>query len=342
MPSVKPVESTAQYHSLPLNNALGGLETHLKPFPKIGSRLLNEEEREKYFAAGDIAKRVKKEARQQVKAGVKLVELCKEIEDRIRQLGGLPAFPCNIGLDEVAAHFTPPPGFEGEIPQGSLVKIDLGVHVDGCIVDTAFTIPLSQGDREMVEAAEKSLEKASGVLRSSVKISQIGEAVESIVRSRGFRVIRNLTGHQIDRFNLHAGLSIPNLKTFSMEKLRRDMVVAIEPFVTLADGVGEVSEAGRVYIYRFKHFSLDYKGEFSSQVGRMLSSFRTLPFCERWCSSLFKNADRNVFRMIIEDLGKNLVSYPVLVERSGRKIAQAEDTFLILEDSAVNLTSETG
>ncbi|MEM2050542.1 MAG: type II methionyl aminopeptidase [Thermoproteota archaeon] len=303
---------------------------------------MNEEEKEKYFAAGDIAKRVKKEARQQVKAGVKLVDLCEEIEDRIRQLGGLPAFPCNIGLDEVAAHFTPPPGFEGEIPQGSLVKIDLGVHIDGCIVDTAFTIPLSQSDRPMVEAVEKSLEKASSILRSGVKISQIGEAVESTVRSRGFRVIRNLTGHQIDRFNLHAGLSIPNLKTFSTEKLRRDMVVAIEPFVTLADGMGEVSEAGHVYIYRFKHFPLDYKGEFGGQVGRMQSSFRTLPFCERWFSSLFKNTDGSIFRRIIEDLGKNLVSYPVLVERSGRKIAQAEDTFLILEDSAVNLTSETG
>ncbi|MBO3833198.1 MAG: type II methionyl aminopeptidase [Candidatus Brockarchaeota archaeon] len=342
MPPVKPVESAAQYHSLPLNNGLGDLETHLKPFPRIGSRLLNEEEKEKYFAAGEIAKRVKKEARQRVKAGVRLVDLCEEIEGRIRQLGGLPAFPCNIGLDEVAAHFTPPPDFEGEIPQGSLVKVDLGVHVDGCIVDTAFTIPLSQGDREIVEAAEKSLEKASGVLRSGVKINQIGEAVESVVKSRGFRVIRNLTGHQIDRFNLHAGLSIPNLKTFNMEKLRRDMVVAIEPFVTLADGLGEVSEAGHVYIYRFKHFPLDYKGGFSNQVGRMQSLFRTLPFCERWFSSIFKDAGGSVFNRIIEDLGKNLISYPVLVERSGKKIAQAEDTFLILEDSAVNLTSETG
>ncbi|MBO3808109.1 MAG: type II methionyl aminopeptidase [Candidatus Brockarchaeota archaeon] len=303
---------------------------------------MNEEEKEKYFAAGEIAKRVKKEARQRVKAGVRLVDLCEEIEGRIRQLGGLPAFPCNIGLDEVAAHFTPPPDFEGEIPQGSLVKVDLGVHVDGCIVDTAFTISLSQGDREIVEAAEKSLEKASGVLRSGVKINQIGEAVESVVKSRGFRVIRNLTGHQIDRFNLHAGLSIPNLKTFNMEKLRRDMVVAIEPFVTLADGLGEVSEAGHVYIYRFKHFPLDYKGGFSNQVGRMQRLFRTLPFCERWFSSIFKDAGGSVFNRIIEDLGKNLISYPVLVERSGRKIAQAEDTFLILEDSAVNLTSETG
>ncbi|MBO3755366.1 MAG: hypothetical protein FGF53_10920, partial [Candidatus Brockarchaeota archaeon] len=68
-----------------------------KTFPQNWKLALNEEEKEKYFAAGEIAKRVKKEARQRVKAGVRLVDLCEEIEGRIRQLGGLPAFPCNIG-----------------------------------------------------------------------------------------------------------------------------------------------------------------------------------------------------------------------------------------------------
>jgi len=301
---------------------------------------LNEEEKGKYLAAGEIARRVKKESRHWVKPGVRLVDLCDKIEERIRELGGLPAFPCNVGLNEVAAHFTPPPGFEGAIPPDSLVKVDLGVHVDGCIVDTAFTIPLSAGDGEIVEVAEKSLEKASSILRNGVKISQIGEAIEGFVKSKGYRVIRNLTGHRVDRFNLHTGLSIPNVKTFSAEKLRKDMVVAIEPFVTLSDGAGEVGEDSHVYIYRFKQFPVDYKGEFSSEVRRMQSSFRTLPFCERWFSSIFREAGEGFFTRILGDLKKHLISYPVLVERSRRKIAQAEDTFLILEDSAINLTSE--
>lgn len=303
---------------------------------------MNEEEKEKYLAAGGIARRVKKESRRWVKPGVRLVDLCDEIEGRIRELGGLPAFPCNIGLNEVAAHFTPPPGFKGEVPSDALVKMDLGVHVDGCIVDTAFTIPLSPGDREIVEAAESSLGKASSVLKSGIRISQIGEAVENIVKSKGYRVIRNLTGHQMDRFNLHAGLSIPNLKTFSVEKLKKDMVVAIEPFVTLADGAGEVEESSQVYIYRFKQFPFDYKGRFSNEIRRLQSSFRTLPFCERWVSTLFRESGGSVFPGILEEAKKHLAFYPVLVESNRRKIAQAEDTFLILEDSAINLTSETG
>jgi len=303
---------------------------------------LNEEEKEKYLAAGEIARRVKKDSRQWIKAGLRLTDLCGKIEGRIRELGGLPAFPCNIGLNEVAAHFTPPPGFKGEIPQDALVKVDLGVHVDGCIVDTAFTTPLSQGDREIVEVAENSLSKASSVLKNGVKISQVGEAVESFVKSKGYRVIRNLTGHQIDRFNLHAGLSIPNLKTFSVEKFKRDMVVAIEPFVTLAEGAGEVGESSYVYIYRFKQFPVNYEGRFSSEIRRLQNSFRTLPFCERWFISFFGEAGGSVFAEFLKDVKKHLVFYPLLVERNRRKIAQAEDTFLILEDSVVNLTSETG
>jgi methionyl aminopeptidase len=300
---------------------------------------LNEEEKGKYLMAGEVARRVKKEVRQWVKPGETLLELSVRIEERISELGGLPAFPCNIGVNEIAAHFTPPPGFAGKIPPDGLVKIDFGVHVDGCIVDTAFTIPLSPRDREIVEVAENSLNKASGILKPGVRINKVGEAIEGFVKSKGYKVIRNLTGHQIDRFNLHTGLSIPNLKTLSTDKFRRDMVVAIEPFLTLADGAGEVSETTDIYIYRFKHFSIDYKGEFNSLVKKIHGSFRTLPFCERWVLSQFKEVEETSLGKMLKDLSKHLIFYPVLVERNRKKVAQAEDTFLILEDSVINLTS---
>ncbi|MGQ9597281.1 MAG: type II methionyl aminopeptidase [Thermoproteota archaeon] len=300
---------------------------------------MNEEEERKYLDAGEIARRVKRESCNWVKAGEKILELCDRIEGRIRELGGLPAFPCNVGVDEVAAHFTPSPNFMGEIPINGLVKIDFGVHIDGCIVDTAFTIPLSQGDREVVEVVEGSLVRASKVLKAGVKISQVGEVIESFVRSKGYKVIRNLTGHQIDRFNLHAGTSIPNIKTFSVEKFKRDMVIAIEPFITFTDGAGEVGESGDVFIYRFKRFPIDYEGKFGTIVGGLQNSFRTMPFCERWVLK-WLGYRRETFAEILMDLKKNLIPYPVLAEKNHRKVAQAEDTFLILEDSAINLTSE--
>lgn len=303
---------------------------------------MNEEEKNKYLIAGEIAWRVKEEAYQWVKPGETLLELSRKIEDRIRELGGLPAFPCNIGVNEIAAHFTPPPEFTGRIPPDGLVKVDFGVHIDGCIVDTAFTIPLSTRDREIVEVAESSLAKASEVLKPGVKINQVGEAVEGLVRSKGYKVIRNLTGHQIDRFNLHTGLSIPNLKTFSTDKFRRDMVVAIEPFVTLPDGAGEVGETNNIHIYRFKRFPIDYKGEFGNLVRKIQGSFRTLPFCERWVLSQFGEVEKASLGRMLKDASRHLIFYPVLAERNRRKVAQAEDTFLILEDSVINLTSGKG
>lgn len=301
--------------------------------------VLNEEEMKKYLAAGEIAKRVKKESRKWVKEGGLLLELCEKIEKRIEELGGAPAFPCNICINDVAAHFTPTSRFTGRIPPEGLVKVDFGVHVDGYIVDTAFTIPLSPRDREMVEVAENSLSKVSEVLKAGVKINLVGEVIEKLAKSRGFKVIRNLTGHQIDRFNLHAGLSIPNIKIFSTEKFRRDMVVAIEPFITIAEGYGEVGEIEETYIYRFKYLSINYMGDFNNFIKKLHDLFKTLPFCERWVLNRFGDVEKDVLKKALEHCRKNLMFYPVLVERNRGKVAQAEDTFLVLEDSAINLTS---
>ncbi|MEM1557494.1 MAG: type II methionyl aminopeptidase [Thermoproteota archaeon] len=301
---------------------------------------MNEDEMKKYLTAGDIAKRVKRDLRKWVREGELLLDLCEKVEKRIEELGGAPAFPCNICIDDVAAHFTPPPRFTGRVPPEGLVKIDFGVHVDGYIVDTAFTIPLSPRDREIVEVAEKSLARVSEILKANVRISQVGEIVEKFAKSKGFKVIRNLTGHQIDRFNLHTGLSIPNIKIFGTEKFRKDMVIAIEPFITIADGSGEVGEIEEIYIYRFKYLSINDIGEFNSFAKRLHNSFRTLPFCERWVLNRFGDEERNKLKKLLEYSRKNLVLYPVLVEKNRKKVAQAEDTFLVLEDFAINLTSE--
>jgi methionyl aminopeptidase len=301
---------------------------------------LNEDEVKKYLAAGEIARRVKRELRKFIKEGEALLDICERTEKLIEEFGGVPAFPCNICVDEVAAHFTPPPGFTGRIPSRGLVKVDFGVHIDGYMVDTAFTVPLSPRDREIVEVSENCLLKASEILKAGVKVSQVGEVIEKFARSKGFRVIRNLTGHQIDRFNLHTGFSIPNFKTFSTQKLKRDMVVAIEPFITTAEGSGEVGETENVFIYRFKYLTINYTGELSSFIKKMHDSFKTLPFCERWVLNKFGEAEASGLKRVLEHVKRNLIFYPVLVERNRSKVAQSEDTFLILDDSALNLTSK--
>ncbi|MGQ9479429.1 MAG: type II methionyl aminopeptidase [Thermoproteota archaeon] len=303
---------------------------------------MQEEEIEKYLKAGEIARKVKRESRRWIEPGRSLLQICEKIEERIIELGGSPAFPCNIGVNDIAAHFTPPPFHVDVIPSVGLVKVDFGVHVDGYIVDTAFTIPFSKRYVDIVETSEESLRRASRILKVGVKISQIGELIENFVKSRGYRVIRNLTGHQIDRFNLHTGLSIPNLKTLTLDKLGEDTVVAIEPFVTFIEGFGEVCDLNKTYIYRFKHLSTYFKGEFGNLQRALQNQFKTLPFCERWVLKKLGESGRDNFVKMLEYARKQLVLYSVLVERNRIEVAQAEDTFLIQKDSVINLTCEDG
>src|SRR3989449_6517245 len=90
--------------------------------------------------SGQIIAKLRKEIPSIVKPGKPALKICVEIESRIRDLGGKPAFPVNIGINEIAAHYTSPPGDTLTIPSGSMVKVDFGVHVNGYVTDTAVTV----------------------------------------------------------------------------------------------------------------------------------------------------------------------------------------------------------
>ncbi|WP_273271875.1 M24 family metallopeptidase, partial [Methanothrix sp.] len=94
-----------------------------------------------YRKAGRILAEVLQEARPKVDVGVPLLEVAEFVEEAIRSKGGLPAFPCNISLDRSAAHYTPSPKDESVFAE-NMVKLDVGVHVDGYIADAAITIDL--------------------------------------------------------------------------------------------------------------------------------------------------------------------------------------------------------
>src|SRR3989442_13587795 len=81
--------------------------------------------------SGQIIAKLRKEIPSIVKPGKHALKICVEIESRIRELGGKPAFPVNIGINEIAAHYTSPPGDTLTIPSGSMVKVDFGVNVNG-------------------------------------------------------------------------------------------------------------------------------------------------------------------------------------------------------------------
>src|SRR5512137_481242 len=133
--------------------------------------------------------------KQLVKEKMPKKELWEKVEPTIKKKGGKPAFPCNVSIDEVTAHYTSPPGDKSTIPENSVVKVDIGVHVDGYVTDTAFTACFNPDYKSMVETAEIALKTAIATVRNDVSVSKIGGAVETLIRNRGFKPISNLTGH---------------------------------------------------------------------------------------------------------------------------------------------------
>jgi len=298
---------------------------------------LNKEALEKYEEAGRIASKVRERMRSIVKEGMRIIKICEEAEETIRKMGGKPAFPCNVSVNEVAAHYTSPPGDKRTIPKRSVVKIDIGVHIDGYIADTATTLCFNPDYEDMVQTSQIALETAISTIRPGISISEFGSKIQSVIESRGFKPISNLTGHQIKRYMIHAGKSLPNVSHISFRKIREGEVYAIEPFVTVLEAEGKVIEGKESHIFRFlKKKNLRLK-ESKNLLKIIEKNFRTLPFAKRW---LRRYGSMELFEPAFMELLKSrcVMAYPVFIEASGKWVAQFEHTVYIGKDGAVVLT----
>jgi methionyl aminopeptidase len=297
----------------------------------------DEETVKKLKLSGKILRETREEIKKFVREGMPIIEICEKAEGLIREKGGKPAFPCNVSINEIAAHYTSPPNDKRVIPEKSIVKVDIGVHVDGYLTDTAVTICFNPEYTSLVEAAEQALKTAINSIRPEMSTSKLGEMIEGTIKSRGFKPISNLTGHQVGRYMVHAGTSIPNVSQISFSKIKLGAVYAIEPFVTLRDAVGRVEDGEEVTIFRFVK-SKSLKNLHAKQLLKYIEeNFRTLPFAERWLKGVVPSEDhRKAFQELLSS--KALVGYPVFIEVSRKPVAQAEHTVLIVKDGGVVLT----
>ena len=292
---------------------------------------------EKLKRSGKILRETREEMRNFVHEGMPIIDVCEKAESLIREKGGKPAFPCNVSINEIAAHYTSPIGDKTRIPEGSLVKVDIGAHVDGYLTDTSVTVCFNQEHAPMVEAAERALKAAIENIRPDVPTSRLGTIIESTIRSRGFKPISNLTGHSVGRFLVHAGTSIPNVSQLSFSRIKVGGVYAIEPFTTLPNAVGKVEDGDGSYIFRFLK-SKSLKNPYAKQLSKHIEeNFKTLPFAERWLQGLVPEEHRREgFHELLSS--KSIMNYTILVEASGKPVAQAEHTVLIVEEGCVVLT----
>jgi methionyl aminopeptidase len=297
----------------------------------------DEEASEKFKLSGKILREAREEIKSFVREGMPIIDVCEKAESLIKKKGARPAFPCNVSINEVAAHFTSPPNDSRRVPEDSVVKVDIGAHVDGYVTDTAVTVCLSHEHEDLAETAETALKAAVESIKPGLSASKLGEVIENTIKSRGFKPISNLSGHQVGRYIVHTGTSIPNVSQFSLTKIKLGGVYAIEPFVTLPDAVGKVENGGESTIFRFIK-SRSLKNPHAKQLLRFIEeNFRTLPFAERWLKGVVPDQyHREAFNELLNS--KALMYYPVFIEESRKTVAQAEHTVMIVEDGCVVLT----
>ena len=298
---------------------------------------LEKEALDKLRLSGKILRETREEIKNYVREGMPIIEICEKAENLIRKKGGKPAFPCNVSINEIAAHYTSPPNDTTKIPENSVVKVDIGAHVDGYLTDTAVTVCFNPEYTGLVETAERALKVAVENIRPGVSTSQLGSIIESSIKSRGFKPVSNLTGHQVGRYLVHTGTSLPNVAQLFSSKLKLGGTYAVEPFVTLPNAAGRVEDGDEAAIFRFVK-SRSLKNNHARQLLKYVEvNFRTLPFAERWLQNVVPQENyREAFHELLSS--KCLMQYPVFVEASGKTVAQAEHTVLLIEGGCSVLT----
>ena len=300
-----------------------------------------------YIKAGKIVSKIRTDASKMIKEGCLVLDLVEYVESEILKQDAEIAFPCNVSINEVAAHYTSPANDKTVIHAGDLVKLDLGAMVNGCIADSAVTV-MAEGNiderfsqdqinenQELIEASAAGLEAAIATVRAGVELNKIGAAVHEAISDFDFNPIFNLMGHSLEQYNLHAGISVPNYDNNETFKLDEGQAVAIEPFATT--GIGHVNDAPGHYIYSYmanKPFRMKSTQKVLTYIQ---NNNQYVPFSGRWITDKFGERRGGI---ALKQLSDAMAIYPYapLKEKQGCFVSQKEHT-LIVEKEGCTVTT---
>ncbi|SVA69101.1 uncharacterized protein METZ01_LOCUS121955 [marine metagenome] len=263
-----------------------------------------------------------------------MLKVTEDIEEYVIKNGGELAFPTNLAINSVGAHWTPSSKTNEKFCKGDLVKLDVGVHIEGYIGDNALTIEIETNKyKKMIDTSREALNTAIEAAGPGVNVGMIGYAVQTTIENNGYKPIANLTGHGIKRYNLHSGISVPSINESGGATLKNGDIIAIEPFVT--DGAGRVGgkRNSNIYHVRQKRRIRDEKA--AEMIDKIEKRYNGLPFAERWLHNIQKDATKSLTKL----MRAGIVSYyPVLDELGQGMVAQSEHTVLITNSGAEVLT----
>ena len=291
------------------------------------------EEIESYLKAGEIGKKIKEFVPTILKEGMKLIDLAELIEGKIKEFGATPAFPVNLSIDEIAAHYTPRPGDEN-LAKG-LLKIDIGVCVKGYIADFAICFDLTEDNehKEIIELNKKILEAATKTVNKNLLVRDVGNITEKTLKEyneandTSFNLIHELCGHGLGKNIIHDGLIIPNYQNGNETKVEGGF--AIEPFVTY--GIGRIYEGAGGGIYNLSSDSGIVRDKDVREIlGFLKKNYLTRPFCARWLVN--ENFKKINFALRMLEKQGIIREYPLLIEKTKKPVSQVENTFIIFDD----------
>ncbi|KAI0152877.1 methionine aminopeptidase 2-like protein [Xylariaceae sp. FL1272] len=302
-----------------------------------------------YRQAAETHRQVRQWAQKNIKPGQTLTEIANGIEDSVRRLVGHDGlsegdaivagmgFPTGLNLDHIAAHYSPNAGNKTVLQQSNVMKVDIGVHVNGRIVDSAFTMafdPMYDNLLAAVKDATNTGVKEAGI---DVRLGELGERIQEAMESYECEIngttypvksIRNLSGHTILHYSIHGTKSVPIVKSADTTKMEEGDVFAIETFGST--GNGYVHDEGEVSHYALKSDAPKVDLRLSSAkslLNVIKKNFSTLPWCRRYLDRLGQEKyllglNNLVQSGIVED-------YPPLVDKKGSYTAQFEHTILL-------------
>lgn len=296
----------------------------------------SDDEWTKWRQAGVVAREALEIARPMVKPGTKVLDIIEAVEKHILENGSGMSFPCNVAINNIAAHYTSPLDDETVIEEGDLVTVDCGAHVDGCISDSAFTIALNPDHEALVKASEDATKVAIRLMRPGAKLNTIGALIEDTIKSAGFEPIKQLSGHQLKEYELHGEKQVPCVSGKSEVLVEEGEVYAIETFAST--GSGNVTDLPDPLIYQLLPIRVPVRFKGTKRfLGIARKKFNEFPFAKRWMAEQLRKAE---LELAIRELQKNgaLLAHHILTEEEGEFVSQAEDTVIVTADGAEKTT----
>lgn len=290
---------------------------------------------EQWIQGGKISAQALEYGETLIKPGALLYEVAEKVEAKILELGARMAFPCNISINDLAAHYTPNLDSKEVFNEGDIVKLDVGAQIDGHIGDNAVTIEVGNSNEhsDLIKAPKEAVEEAIKVVKPGLQIREIGRIIQDKIQEYGFAPVKNLSGHGIEQYTQHASPSIPNYDNGNKNELKEGQVIAIEPFASMGEGL--VTEGKPSNIYKIEHVR-PTRNPIARQVLKFIQEeYKTLPFAKRWVVKKFGTKANLGFTFLERD--GILHSYPQLPERSKALVSQYEKT-LMVKDTPLILT----